>query len=184
MNALDSESSSGCESGWTLYLEHSRSDVKFVCAPRSRDVLFQGSKMQNEEEEDDEEEEDEEDLSMVSDASSGPPHFHEEDYDYCCNDDDGGCSKHPAMAAAAFSKNSGSKRRKIEGCRENQQKSLLLDDTASSPLFCFENKGMPKEKQASTENLIDYSQGFSATHLQVTYGKMEPSNPHDLTRQN
>ena len=60
----DSECSSGCESGWTLYLENS-----YITCCKGEKSLKQKQ----------EETEEEEDLSMVSDASSGPPNFHQEE---------------------------------------------------------------------------------------------------------
>nr|GMC89598.1 digestive organ expansion factor homolog [Ipomoea batatas] len=69
----NSECSSGCESGWTVYLENS------IMAPYSSynngNEFLRGKARVNGEEEE------EEDLSMVSDASSGPPQVvAEEDY--------------------------------------------------------------------------------------------------------
>ncbi|KAI8547018.1 hypothetical protein RHMOL_Rhmol07G0163500 [Rhododendron molle] len=62
---LDSECSSGCESGWTLYLENS-----FLSPyPLKRRKTEKQSVSEDEEEEE---------LSMVSDVSSGPLIFHEE----------------------------------------------------------------------------------------------------------
>lgn len=63
MDALGSECSSGCESGWTLYLDHS-----FHTSSQSHTPSLDQTKhkmVQYDEEED---------SSMVSDASSGPPH--------------------------------------------------------------------------------------------------------------
>ncbi|KAJ4751256.1 hypothetical protein LUZ62_047033 [Rhynchospora pubera] len=60
MEDVSSECSSGCQSGWTMYLDHS-----------SYSGQNHGMEMEAEEEE--------EDLSMLSDASSGPsPLFHGE----------------------------------------------------------------------------------------------------------
>nr|GMC89592.1 digestive organ expansion factor homolog [Ipomoea batatas] len=68
----NSECSSGCESGWTVYLENS------IMAPYSSynngNKFLRGKARVNREEE-----EEEEDLSMVSDASSGPPQVVAED---------------------------------------------------------------------------------------------------------
>ncbi|XP_042063779.1 protein SOB FIVE-LIKE 5-like [Salvia splendens] len=54
------EWSSGCESGWTLYLQQSSISTDESPTKRSNE---------------------DEDLSMVSDASSGPPQLHEEEND-------------------------------------------------------------------------------------------------------
>ncbi|PKA59910.1 hypothetical protein AXF42_Ash015968 [Apostasia shenzhenica] len=64
----DSDCSSGCQSGWTLYLGHQSQGI--------------GSGRV--------EEEDEDDSSMLSDASSGPPHFPEEEEDANCSSCSGG----------------------------------------------------------------------------------------------
>ncbi|GAB4838353.1 hypothetical protein Ancab_027887 [Ancistrocladus abbreviatus] len=170
MNVLDSELSSGCESGWTLYLEHSH--CSYSPSSSQKDELFVGNKrgpivVDGEEE----------DLSMVSDASSGPPHFHEDDDDYdrsCNGDEDGYSITHPPIAAAAttvFAKSSCRRQKKIKyRGRYSTQESFLLDDTASSPLFSFKNNDLIKfkEKQTSMGSLIDdsQSQGFSATRFQ------------------
>ncbi|XP_020584254.1 uncharacterized protein LOC110027247 isoform X2 [Phalaenopsis equestris] len=109
----DSECSSGCQSGWTLYL--GQSQESFTVSVRVRTG----------------EEEEEEDLSMLSDASSGPPLVHEDNnIRYCCccccyNEGDG-----------CFA-NYRDKRRSSE---EEKEKKLYfsLEDTASSPLFsCY-----------------------------------------------
>lgn len=68
------EYSSGCESGWTMYLAQSAQELTSV--PANNDAT--GGCYQ--------EEEDVQDLSMVSDVSSGPPVFHEEEEEeqnYC-----------------------------------------------------------------------------------------------------
>lgn len=130
MNMLASECSSGCESGWTLYLEHS-----FLSAdPLHRGSGFVDGEVKRGKDEAEEEEEEEEDLSMVSDASSGPPHF-QEDEGYC--NDDNGCF-YPHSMAATLVKNNG-KRQKIRTHRGRveQEDPSFLDDTASSPLFNF-----------------------------------------------
>ncbi|KAL5076216.1 hypothetical protein RYX36_015200 [Vicia faba] len=63
MDALGSECSSGCESGWTLYLDHSFHTSSQSYTPSLDQTKHK--KVQYDEEED---------SSMVSDASSGPPH--------------------------------------------------------------------------------------------------------------
>ncbi|KAL9275517.1 hypothetical protein AKJ16_DCAP11920 [Drosera capensis] len=78
--------SSGCESGWTLYLDHSHYSHLLVCDDESRNPATRlHGKMaptfnNDEEDEDDIEEEEEEDMSMMSDASSGPPHQYHAHY--------------------------------------------------------------------------------------------------------
>ncbi|KAI3958886.1 hypothetical protein MKX01_023562 [Papaver californicum] len=185
MNGMSSQcSSSRCESGWTMYLDHSVSQNH---GKRSGGFVSEGNffsekynAMEEAEEPDaaaeEEEEEEEEDLSMVSDASSGPPHFHE-DEDYC--DDENGCSCFTSSATALAKKNS--KRQKTKDQHQQQQyHPSLLDDTASSPLFSFSNINNQK---ATMENVLDFSQGFSATHfkgrssLQKHFGFLDSSLP-------
>ncbi|GFY85960.1 hypothetical protein Acr_04g0006980 [Actinidia rufa] len=68
MNISISECSSGCESGWTMYLDQSSNSgdhlQKSGCGYEAANV---------------EDYDEDEDLSMVSDASSGPPHFQEDE---------------------------------------------------------------------------------------------------------
>ncbi|KAF5759113.1 hypothetical protein HanRHA438_Chr16g0749571 [Helianthus annuus] len=140
-----SESSSGCESGWTLYLEHSQKSHKneddFVCKNASFSYEV------------DEEQEEEEDMSMVSDASSGPQHFPEQE-DECFKFNNGGAYTN------------GKTRKNLNIPKESQQKPSFLDDTASSPFFNFSNNNLtvPTNK-ASSNDIIDYSQGYSTTYF-------------------
>ncbi|CAJ1924755.1 unnamed protein product [Sphenostylis stenocarpa] len=168
MNALASQCSSGCESGWTLYLEHS-----FQLnhnAPSHTSSQFIGE--DNDEYKDKKakkEEVEEEDLSMVSDASSGPPHFPDAQ-------DNG--SFYSASKAAKLGKRS-KKRQKV---KEYQQLPSFLDDTASSPVFDLSmNNVTVTNQQTSNESMLDYSHGFSATYYeersssQEHFGFLEPS---------
>ncbi|XP_038681993.1 uncharacterized protein LOC119982597 [Tripterygium wilfordii] len=177
MNVLASECSSGCESGWTLYLEHSSlsPNTKFVDAKSGfcidDDDEQRGMRNKCVEEEEAEEDE-EEDLSMVSDASSGPPHVNEDKgFNYNVVDDNG-CFYNSFKAPTLFS-NGGKKRHKMKERRridhqETPSSNYNLDDTASSPAFNFSksNFGVTSNNQASMESVLDYSQGFSATHFE------------------
>ncbi|KAL8238352.1 hypothetical protein R6Q59_019433 [Mikania micrantha] len=148
----DSENISGCESGWTLYLEHSHSpqnhineEDDFICKRGS-------SSTQHEIEI---EIEIGEDMSMVSDASSGPQHFAEEE-------ENGG---------GVYS--SDGKRRKTRN-EEEEEKMIhnqipmgpsFLDDTASSPFFfSFSNKTMPAKKAAVSVAEDEMIEGYSTTY--------------------
>lgn len=134
-----SSSGRGCESGWTSYLDQSS-------LSRNRNQCYSLGDRNNEEEEED-------DLSMVSDASSGPPHYCERDED--CFDEKG-CfySPHlPSELAPAKTKN----KKKIK-----QQHNSYLDDTASSPV---KKNIIFSKSEASMEQVLGYSQGFSTTHL-------------------
>ncbi|EYU37562.1 hypothetical protein ABFS82_02G045600 [Erythranthe guttata] len=176
-NDVDRECSSGCESGWTLYLQHSSSSPYLSCninnnyqehdsaidagrRRRRRNITEEAKRLK---EEDDEEEEDE-DLSMVSDASSGPPHnnnLHEQDYSYGGNgffckyavDED----RNNSNAVISRKKNRDNRRR----IKPGQDQSTLLDDTASSPFFDFSDKTFTHHPPP--ENIPEYSQGYSST---------------------
>lgn len=141
MNVLVSECSSGCESGWTMYLEHSMDDASHRDPPPF--VEANNKRVADEGEVGDEEEED---LSMVSDASSGPPHLHEEEeeeqdqYHEGCLDNNGGRLnklEYPVSETGRGSVplkcKSSSKRKKKMGDHHPS----FLDDTASSPLINF-----------------------------------------------
>ncbi|PIA29406.1 hypothetical protein AQUCO_06000049v1 [Aquilegia coerulea] len=164
MNGFGSECSSGCESGWTMYLDHSsqRNCGGFVDENGFFCEEYKAKEYK--------EEEDEEDLSMVSDASSGPPHCHE-DEEFC---DENGCFSSSVSSATALAKKT-NKRQKIKSPTKNlqqqqQQYHSVLDDTASSAIFSFSKSNVTLTKQqASRDNVIDFSQGFSATQFNERY---------------
>ncbi|KAL0872648.1 hypothetical protein Bca101_022353 [Brassica carinata] len=149
-----SEWSSGCESGWTLYLDHSvSSSPSLSCFPdingfknrrRSKDSWSQNYVHQEEDEE-------EESLSMISDASSGTPrNISLEDSDKNLN----------SVGSKMQSKRE--KRR-----RDHREKmNSVLDDTASSDMLQKSSVGGNKIEQTFPESTLDYSQGFSATRFQ------------------
>ncbi|XP_027362390.1 uncharacterized protein LOC113870001 [Abrus precatorius] len=155
MNALASECSSGCESGWTLYLEHSFHLNHNASSHRpSQFIEDDGFYDQEKDKKAKNEDAEEEDLSMVSDASSGPPHF---------PDAQDNAHFHSSSKAAKLAKRS----KKKQKVRENQHLPSFLDDTASSPLFDFSmNNATVTNQQTSTESMLDYSQGFSATYFE------------------
>ncbi|KAM3291415.1 protein SOB FIVE-LIKE 5 [Capsicum chacoense] len=148
MVAADSECSSGCESGWTLYLENSY-------LTSCKDNNFEGEKSLKQKQEE------EEDLSMISDASSGPPNFHQEEEYYGHNIINGSHYYAPINNPKI-----NSKRQKAKEKKQKQQLSVL-DDTASSPIFDFSNNNFNINKNTeSVENVMDFSQGYSTTHFQ------------------
>jgi len=154
---LASECSSGCDSGWTLYLDQS-----FLSQNDSRRDSEKNGFCDEYKDKRAIEEEEEEDLSMVSDASSGPPHLPEDEAYF---NDDNGCF-YPASRAAVLAKNVG-KRQKIKEHRrrEDQELTAFLDDTASSPVINLSGNNFSLiNNQASME----FSQGFSATHFEGT----------------
>lgn len=116
MNISTSDCSSGCESGWTMYLDQSSNSADQF---QKANMRFKAA---NEEEYDELEDED---LSMVSDASSGPRHLQEDEdsFDgngYLCSD-----SGHPNK-----------KEKKKKNVKEQRSKKQYsnLDDTAISPV--------------------------------------------------
>lgn len=161
MNVLASECSSGCESGWTLYLDHSFLSPNAAAASHrnTKDGGFcEGGqyceeKILGENQNDDEEEED---LSMVSDASSGPPHVHEDQYEGYFNDVNG--YQYPASrantATTMADTSTKTQKRKERRCREKEKHVLpsFLDDTASSPVFNFSS--------SRVNNFLTYAADF------------------------
>ncbi|CAA0807476.1 Unknown protein [Striga hermonthica] len=154
---------SGCESGWTIYLDHSSISpyvTEFTAGGRREIGAFVGG---------DEEYEDE-DLSMVSDASSGPPHLHDEDRVVVGGRPEsaaGGCSYNYAAAAAAVEEAQPRRRGREKRRRSSQDGSSLLDDTASSPFFDFSDKKFTVDRSKEEENVLEYSQGYSSTQFEV-----------------
>ncbi|KAL8195267.1 hypothetical protein R6Q57_025670 [Mikania cordata] len=158
------ESSSGCESGWTLYLDHSK-NANFAAQDHPHD---QHDEHDHGVEDDDEEDDD---MSMVSDASSGPPHLQEHQE----QDEDEHHINHAYCGhTLAFESR---KRRKILdqqtsffGHRYLQDLPADLDDTASSQIFGFSNKdlkGYNKEDLMEDDSGFGYSQGHSATYFEM-----------------
>ncbi|GMP80839.1 hypothetical protein CsSME_00035791 [Camellia sinensis var. sinensis] len=136
MNISTSECSSGCESGWTNYLDQSSySAAEQFQKDGSEDCRYKlGANV--------EENGEDEDLSMVSDASSGPPHFQEDDAEDCFDETGYFCygssvSKQP---------NKTKKEKKIKQQRGKQQFSCP-DDTATSPIMSFSKGKSALQKQ-------------------------------------
>ncbi|KAL4333648.1 hypothetical protein GQ457_07G024840 [Hibiscus cannabinus] len=141
MNVSASQCGSGCESGWTHYLDQSSYS-------QTRYQKFSGNFVVEDEEQD---------LSMVSDASSGPRHYYQ-DYEECLEVNASFCSV-PATPEPA--KKSGKNKLKIKEHGSNQHHSYL-DDTASSHVISISKKNCKKEVSM---DLLDFSQGFSGTHV-------------------
>ncbi|KAI3753022.1 hypothetical protein L2E82_25066 [Cichorium intybus] len=189
-----SECSSGCESGWTLYLEHSMYPSHSLQNHNNVDdfVCKKASFTHKEEEQ----QEEEEDMSMVSDASSGPPHFQEQDECFNHNNGGGGYCVYPPLPPLIDHHTNG-KRKKIAKesklHRNVQDFPSFLDDTASSPFFNFSNNNLtvPTKKASMEDNDIrDYSQGYSTTYFedkssfQEPYGFFHPSVSGSHLQQN
>ncbi|RWW86329.1 hypothetical protein BHE74_00004899, partial [Ensete ventricosum] len=169
---MSSDCSSGCQSGWTMYLEQSSSQFcKTV-------VDEKAGSYQHEEKE-------EEGLSMVSDASSGPPQLRLEDDEHhsrcyrksnICSWDTG--TRSSAFAPPAAMAKDGFKKRRIG------DPSSALVDTATSPLFSFSNArsnanlfsyistSINKEDnfmKPFREHVLDFPCSFSYVHVEVQH---------------
>ncbi|XP_042448690.1 uncharacterized protein LOC122033666 isoform X1 [Zingiber officinale] len=158
-DVISSECSSGCQSGWTAYLDNSSCAFSLPLEHKKGDSLLE-----------EEEEEEEEDSSMVSDASSGPPHFPEQDK----------LSLHCINSRTCFEGNDlvkcgNGKKRKVEPEQQYQEHcSSLLDDTASSPLVSqpkasFISEDISSYMKTPMEGDLEFSCGYSATHFERNY---------------
>lgn len=145
MNMSTSEGSSGCESGWTPYLDQPSNSTydMYKESERSKWVTSQN-------------EDEDEDLSMVSDASSGPRHenYHEENYNNCFKN-------YSYYLSASKQGNIRKHDTKIEENKGKFIEDCCLDDTASSPVSFSQKKLALSNNQASLEQ---ETQGFSTTH--------------------
>ncbi|KAH0871597.1 LOW QUALITY PROTEIN: hypothetical protein HID58_078619 [Brassica napus] len=159
------EWSSGCESGWTLYLDHSVSS--FPSSSCFRDINgFENRRRRSKDSWSQnyvhQEEDEEEDLSMMSDASSGPRNVCEED------------------SVKKLNSVGPKKQKKSEKKRSDYEKmNSVLDDTASSHML-QKSVGGNKIEQTFPESTLDYSQGFSATHIQDKAAFQEQYEPEPL----
>ncbi|KAI3972770.1 hypothetical protein MKX01_019428 [Papaver californicum] len=177
MNNL--ECSSECESGWTMYLEHSSVSLN-PCKSNGQFSNYNQKVMK--EVFDVVIEEEEEDLSMVSDASSGPAHFLEHEDYYTENQN--------FFASSSSLKNRSSKRQKK--IKQKISSDSLLGDTASSPMspiysFSKNSNFTFTNKKVSIDNLLGFSQDFiTTTHLKEksTLGKSFGSLPGKYLKQN
>ncbi|GMP80841.1 hypothetical protein CsSME_00035791 [Camellia sinensis var. sinensis] len=165
MNISTSECSSGCESGWTNYLDQSSySAAEQFQKDGSEDCRYKlGANV--------EENGEDEDLSMVSDASSGPPHFQEDDAEDCFDETGYFCygssvSKQP---------NKTKKEKKIKQQRGKQQFSCP-DDTATSPIMSFSKKHVALSPNgASTEHTFSATPFKGKSALQKQFGFFQSS---------
>lgn len=117
----DSECSSGCQSGWTLYLGQSQESFT-----TSRQLRTRG------------EEEEEDDLSMLSDASSGPPLVHDNNNCCCCcYNEREACLCNASFLTLTEVTKYGEKRRSFVE-EKQKERCFSMEDTASSPLLsCY-----------------------------------------------
>ncbi|KAL8141077.1 hypothetical protein V2J09_007098 [Rumex salicifolius] len=136
ISSASSEWSSGCDSGWTFYLNESISQSPNQHQKSSRKSFHDHHHHQNYTPNIDDDEDGEEDLSMVSDASSGPPHIH---YEEQCKEINNGFGF----------RYSSSKKNKA---KENS----FLDDTASSSALNYPNGCI---NQSNNQHAFGFSQG-------------------------
>ncbi|XP_065046282.1 protein SOB FIVE-LIKE 5-like [Musa acuminata AAA Group] len=165
---MSSECSSGCQSGWTMYLAQSSDEQSSL---RHKDA----SSFHEQEEE--EEEQEEEDLSMISDASSGPPQLHEVDDErghYYRHStprwESNGCLHFASAPAAAMGRDGGKKRR-AEAAQQRDHSSVL-DDTASSQLLSSSQHSI-NDCSNHMKQSMDISYGFSTTHFKARSAPQE-----------
>ncbi|CAK9155440.1 unnamed protein product [Ilex paraguariensis] len=174
MNISTSECSSGCESGWTMYLDQSSNSAdqcdRVGFPINDEDCRSKGENVVEEEEEEDE------DLSMVSDASSGPPQFHENgDFFY-------DTSSHFCFASST-SEQANKRKQKTRIKNGVKQQNSYLDDTASSPFLSFSKNIDLSNNEASMRGVQGVSQDSSATHskgksaLKKHFGFLKSSGP-------
>lgn len=131
-------SSSGCESGWTLYLYGSSFSPENDCGGGGSRILESRGV-------EEEEAGGGESLSMVSDASSGPPCYYENEPSFSSSS---GCGK-------KRSKKPESVARHRHSCSE---------DTATSPHLNSTKKSLinPSQNRVSANHVWDSSDGYSA----------------------
>ncbi|KAL0322987.1 UNVERIFIED_CONTAM: hypothetical protein Sangu_1918000 [Sesamum angustifolium] len=134
MNMSTSECSSGCESGWTMYLDQHSNSTDPYSRGYVQNYEEKGVYVNYEDEED-------EDLSMVSDASSGPPHFHE--YENCGVD----TQYYGYSPPGSEDKKKTKQKSKRKETRTMKQQNLCLDDTASSPVYHFSQASSRKGQE-------------------------------------
>ncbi|CAK9143576.1 unnamed protein product [Ilex paraguariensis] len=175
MNMSASECSSGCESGWTMYLDQFSNSAE-QCHRVGEDCRSKGENV-------DEEEEDE-DLSMVSDASSGPPHVNEDCFD--------GTGFFGFASSDSEQVNKNKQKNRVE--HGGKPQNSYLDDTANSHFLSFskaspmktelllKNRGFPNN-EASLQHVQGVSQGVSETKfkgksaIKRQFGFLQPLKP-------
>ncbi|WOH06981.1 hypothetical protein DCAR_0626410 [Daucus carota subsp. sativus] len=147
-NMSTSECSSGCESGWTTYLDHSSVSAYQYDKTHWRSLGFNVDQ-------------ETEDLSMVSDASSGPRYLYDEDQSSAYFSASG--------SGFVFKQQQGTKKpkNKMKGMVMKNE-DAFLDDTASSHVFKVCNchiRSTPLKCRERTEE--GYPLGYSSTGLPI-----------------
>ncbi|MED6134125.1 hypothetical protein PIB30_034440 [Stylosanthes scabra] len=170
--AAASECSSGVESGWTLYLEHSYINHNHNNAYYEDEEEEEGTEKRRNKHEHSASDE-EEDLSMVSDASSWPPHdepnyFNNTQQQNNYYENQNGSFSNSASKSVKLSSSNTKTQQKKKKAKEIQHMPSYLHDTASSHVFDFSTNKVDgsNNQQTYTESMLDCSQGFSATYFQ------------------
>lgn len=122
-NMSTSEDSSGCESGWTSYLDHTPTATAYQYDKSHWRSIGLNADHQNQ---------GTQDLSMVSDASSGPRYMYDGD------------NSSAYFSASASGLEQGKKKQKTK-MKDTKLPDTYLADTASSPVKVF----FPVSKQSS-----------------------------------
>ncbi|CAI9771383.1 unnamed protein product [Fraxinus pennsylvanica] len=145
MNISPSECSSGCESGWTMYLDqHSNSTYQYS---KTIDKHYQRKGTYVNEEEDDY------DLSMVSDASSGPP----------------------LLEDSAEKNKKSEKKKKAKEQKREEKNLYLDDTASSPLCNFSQDTLAPASIHTSVEHVSGFSQAPSAAHFQKHFGFFKSS---------
>ncbi|CAD6202507.1 unnamed protein product [Miscanthus lutarioriparius] len=158
MSAASSECSSGCQSGWTTYLDDHTSSYSCGTARFHHGKARQPYYCHYSEEDD---------LSMISDASSGP-----RQQSSAGNDVEGG----GAAAVHANAERRGRREETTAAARRQSKRAAaasLLEDTASSPAFSGYSKAMNSgedngyggadAQMTEIGNAADFSYAYSTT---------------------
>ncbi|KAF7041400.1 hypothetical protein CFC21_051201 [Triticum aestivum] len=130
--AASSECSSGCQSGWTTYLDDDTSSY----SRGGSTARLHGGKGQRCRSSCRSEDAEEDDLSMISDASSGPRH------QYSAGSDEGAAAQANAQRAERRRRTAEPAAARRQGKMAAAVASTLLEDTASSPAFFKHSKVM------------------------------------------
>ncbi|XP_017256947.1 protein SOB FIVE-LIKE 5 [Daucus carota subsp. sativus] len=151
-NMSTSECSSGCESGWTTYLDHSSVSAYQYDKTHWRSLGFNVDQ-------------ETEDLSMVSDASSGPRYLYDEDQSSAYFSASG--------SGFVFKQQQGTKKpkNKMKGMVMKNE-DAFLDDTASSHVF-KNNSSHSINQETNQDNSATQHKGKSA--LKKGFGFLKSS---------
>ncbi|KAK4390423.1 hypothetical protein Sango_2105600 [Sesamum angolense] len=141
MNTSTSGCSSGCESGWTMYLDQLSNSTDPYRRAFVQNYKEKGERVNREAEE-------AEDLSMVSDASSGPPpHLHEH---YACEN-----QYYAGYACSVPEKKTA--RSKTKEPRIKKQHNILINLYVTDE---FQDNVAPPQNHNSVEHVPSFSQAM------------------------